>query len=1164
MTRRVANVFLAVAALLVLVPAALFAQEGQIAGTVRDPQNSVMPGVTVEVTSPALIEKLRTTITDSNGQYRITNLPVGTYKVTFSLEGFTKHERDDIVVTSNFTAPVSATMSVGQVTETVLVTGMTPVVDVQNSREVINWPGEQIRNMPTSRNVNSLLQLTAGIGSQYTTSTSQSPFGAPGVCVGGVGVFCSPNINGFNLGDTGTALDQTNMAQGRVLVDGQVVNSGGTVPIFGQTGGYVSDIANSQEVNVRVSGALGESETGGSEINIVPRTGGNRYAGDFYLTYATEKWFDTNNGNYPGLPAAFQPVKKDHDESIAFGGPIKRDKLWFYAATRNQFIHKLPVGVDFWPNLWEGVYGYNYQPDRDQSKVEYTNHWRNVNARITWQATAKNKFNIFWDEQDSCQDPCTGVVSVSTSPESWFSPTVQPNRVQYVNWTNPLTSKILLEAGLNVTTQLYKTDAHQDYTNYVDIPRISETCSTGACTVGGDATSPRVNVFAGGAFFPLTSGSINNEVGGLAERRDLANYRTRASLSYVTGGHHAKFGYDGGYYSQDQINKVNNLQQTWNYVSPATTANCAIGQCGNTSLQFPSDPLNTTRRPVPNTVDYNTGSTTLVDHVRYSALYAQDLWTLKRITVGAALRYDHATSGYGESCFGPNQFVLNSFCVASSDGVSYNDVSPRWSVGWDVRGNGRTAIKWNMGKYNNAAGISGIYSATNPSRRTVNLLRRNWTDTNGNRRVDCDLMNFAPNGECTTGFAPFAGFTVANDTTRFGRDPLGLDAAGNPVGLQTTQCGRTEQGIPAAVQAYCNQYGDSLIDGWGRRRGEWQFDLGVQHEILPRLSAEVVYHRRNYSNLTVTDQIGVGCDRFNGVQDQAACNDALLNYTSQSYDFFSVAAPTDPRLPGGGGYRILGLYDSKPTLGFGQPSAQTFWDARNYHWDGFDVNFNYRGPQGIFAQAGTGTSRTRRDTCNSQLDPPSVRGREGAEYRAGCLSLQPWRTTVRGSITYVVPKIDILVSSVFQSLPGAEQTAQFTFSKDQVTWGTASRATLPCPPPPPGAPSNGVGCFFSAQGGTLAQPTATTVPVQLLLSNELFGERVTTFDVKVAKNIRFSGRRLNVGVDVYNVVNSDAISSYNSNFVIDNPATEANENTWLQPMGLVSPRFLRLQIQFNF
>src|SRR5262245_9730457 len=155
------------------------------------------------------------------------------------------------------------------------------------------------------------------------------------------------------------------MAQGRVLIDGQVVNSGGTVPIFGQTGGYISDIANSQEVNVRVSGALGESETGGSEINIVPRTGGNRYSGDFFLSATTEKWFDTNYGAYPNITSVFQPVKNDHDVSLAFGGPIKRDTLWFYAVARDQQIRKLPVGVDFWPNLWEGVWGYNYQPNRD-------------------------------------------------------------------------------------------------------------------------------------------------------------------------------------------------------------------------------------------------------------------------------------------------------------------------------------------------------------------------------------------------------------------------------------------------------------------------------------------------------------------------------------------------------------------------------------------------------------------------------------------------------------------------------------------------------------------------------------------------------------------------------------------------------------------------------
>ena len=316
--------------------------------------------------------------------------------------------------------------------------------------------------MPTSRNVNSLLAVTPGIASNYRPTGG---FGAPGVCVGGIGVFCNPGVNGFNVGDVGTfanvggatATDQTNLAQGRVLVDGQVINAGATVPIVGQTGGYTADIANAQEVNIQVSGALGESETGGSEINIVPKTGGNRFAGDYNTTYTTEKWFATNNGAYPNIPAAFQPVKSDHDISIGAGGPIKRDRLWFYVVGRDQGIHKLPVGVDFWPNKWEGTAGFNYQPDRTKDRVEYTNVWRNISGRVTWQASAKNKFNVFWDEQDFCQDPCTGVVSVYTSPESWFSPQTRPNRLRQVSWTNPLTNKILLEAGLSVTTQFYDT-----------------------------------------------------------------------------------------------------------------------------------------------------------------------------------------------------------------------------------------------------------------------------------------------------------------------------------------------------------------------------------------------------------------------------------------------------------------------------------------------------------------------------------------------------------------------------------------------------------------------------------------------------------------------------------------------------------------------------------
>ena len=159
-----------------------------------------------------------------------------------------------------------------------------------------------------------------------------------------------------------------------------MVNQGGTVPIVGQTGGYTADIANSQEVNIQVSGALGESETGGSEINIVPRTGGNRFAGNFNWTFTNENLFGANNGAYPNITSVLQPVKSDQDLSVGVGGPIMRDKLWFYSVGRDQRIHKLPVGIDFWPNKWEGKYGYNYQPDRSKARVEYHNIWRNVNA----------------------------------------------------------------------------------------------------------------------------------------------------------------------------------------------------------------------------------------------------------------------------------------------------------------------------------------------------------------------------------------------------------------------------------------------------------------------------------------------------------------------------------------------------------------------------------------------------------------------------------------------------------------------------------------------------------------------------------------------------------------------------------------------------------------
>ena len=377
-----------VAVVLLLLPAAARAQQGQIAGTARDATGSVLPGVLVEATSPALIEKVRSATTDENGQYRITNLPVGTYSVTFTLEGFTRQQQDNIVLTTGFTASVNGAMTVGQRTETISVTAESPTVDVQNAGQVATFEGEAIRELPTTRNIRSILTLTPGL-----TAT-----GLGADCVGGVGVWCNNNI--YNLSAHTATNDTEGGAQGRVMVDGTIINTGGGAGIMGMTGGYVADVANAQEVSVQISGALGESETGGASINIVPRTGGNRFSGNYFFTYTQGdfntdgdvrdgtvlgggSWFSKNNASHPEITNGY-PLIRDYDTSIAFGGPIKKDRLWFFSVARAWQKDAWSRQEErIWDNPNSGVWGANYQADRSSGPLQLMNMTRNANVRLT-------------------------------------------------------------------------------------------------------------------------------------------------------------------------------------------------------------------------------------------------------------------------------------------------------------------------------------------------------------------------------------------------------------------------------------------------------------------------------------------------------------------------------------------------------------------------------------------------------------------------------------------------------------------------------------------------------------------------------------------------------------------------------------------------------------
>ena len=177
---------------------------------------------------------------------------------------------------------------------------------------------------------------------------------------------------------------------------------------------------------------------------------------------------------------------------------------------------------------------------------------------------------------------------------------------------------------------------------------------------------------------------------------------------------------------------------------------------------------------------------------------------------------------------------------------------------------------------------------------------------------------------------------------------------------------------------------------------------------------------------------------------------------------------------------------------------------------------------------------------------------------------RPWQTNVRGSATYTIPWVDVLASVVFQSRPGVEISANMAgFTYRDVVWasGSESRATNTVGCPTTGAAAAPVGCLYGLPFGQ----TNNNFTVNLLDFSDMYGERLTLFDLKLGKNFRFANRRVNIGVDVFNLFNSDAIDNYNDDYTLDNPATpEIEANNWATASSLVSPRFAQLSIQFDF
>jgi hypothetical protein len=1030
LTRAVRRALLLVLGL-VLVPSLSYAQT-TLAGTVTDPSGAVLPGVTVEASSHVLIEKVRTATTDGTGRYLLVDLRPGPYRLTFSLQGFTTVIREDVEVSGNQTISINAEMRVGGVQETITVTGETPVVDVQSTRRIATIDGDVVAQIPVARGYGNILATVPGIqiaGAGGTTS-------ATGV---------APSFFTSNGG---------NSNEGRVQIAGMNVGSafnGGGVAAFQYP------VSESEEIQVTVSGGLGEADTGGPAMNIIPREGGNTFAGRVFLSEAGE-WSQGNNltDELRSPPINItQPagLVRNWDESFSLGGPVFRDRLWFYATARDNGTMSNVLGNDqtTYPNLNAGnPNSWVYSPDRS-TDLRSAQSARQVAFRLTGQLTPRNKVGFYHDYNWACWgSSLTRDEGCRPAGEDWIAlggsgsaPETGTGwdgreKIIQVTYSSPVTNRLLLEGGYSTFISAW--GGFPPHGALLDQIRVTE----------------QSNYYgvANYQYRGLTSYTHNEQMPNV----------WRGSLSYVTGSHNIKFGTQGAYHIAATFNDtVGSTQMAYTFNSlcqlpgepaplpPAGGRTCTAA-LGGTITPRPT-------QVTTNIPNYNDDRTT------FHAFYVQDQWTVNRVTVQGALRYEWAKSWAPE---GKNGVIQNRWTPAivepRTEGVrGYHDISPRVGVAWDVFGTGKTAVRFNVGHYLAPANNEQNYTINNPSIGRTTTQARNWTDRDGDFVVDCDL----------------------SPTTTAAQDVPGGDVCG-PV---------TGNGLNFGSVVRTRTVNPDVLEGWGIRPYDWVTSLSLQQEIIPRLSVEVAYNRRHWGNFFVDDNQNLGPNDF---------------------DVVTLNAPQHSLLPGGGGYPFSFRVPrtSAPTRNY-----YTFDDdygaERKAMYHSYQVTARARTAWGLTLQGGTTTGRGVRDQCDLEAALPELNANGRVE---NCKITEDWLTSLNGLASYTVPRIDVLVSAVMRSQPGT--TPGGTVGSGGGSLAANYNVTAL-------QVFNAIGRTFVACGATPAANCTSVQSVNLLLNGEVYQKRLNSFDMRFAKILRLGGTRADIGIDLYNIINANTQTGYN-------------------------------------
>jgi hypothetical protein len=978
--RRVMRVWLIIAAVMAI-PRFAVAQ-ASIAGTVKDSSGAILPGVTVEASSPVLIEKTRAVVTDGTGQYKIVDLRPGTYTVTFTLTGFTSVKREGIELTGAFTATVNADLKVGAVEETITVTGETPIVDVQSATKERSLSAEVIASIPTGRSYFDLAVLV------------------PGVSVSGNASAVGQDVGG-SKGPTpaGLVIHGSHEDSQRITYNGISIST-----LLGTANRAISAINTSayQEVTIDTGAASAELGQGGVRINLVPKDGGNTFHLTSFVNYANQSMQGSNYTDAlkaRGLTTP-NPINRLWDINPGFGGPIEKDKLWYFVTLRDQRAENYVAGLFYNQNA-NNAASWTYVADSSRPVINKSD-WLDGQARVTWQATPRNKIAGSYNAQSRK----AFAPSTTTAPEA-TRPGVTPSYLVNADWTSTVTKRLLLEV-----VGMYHLEQLQILTPFLD-PNIVSVTEQGG-------TIPGLTYRA-----PATSGYSQNAV-----------YYYRAALSYVSGSHAVKIGWNDG--------------SGW-----ANTSTRAVIPYSYTFLNGTANRI--TMRSAPE------GVMTRMDHD--GGIFAQDRWTVKRLTVTYGIRYDYYADSFPAQYVGPSQLApARNISFPETDGLHWKDLTPKFSATYDLFGNGRTALKGSVNKFVNGLGLGTTTAALNPAAGLATSTTRSWTDQNKNFTPDCDLLNPA-----------------VQDTRAAGGDFCGAWADPN-------------FGKSVVAQAY----DPNLVSGWNKRGYDWEFSAGVQQQILPKVSVDVSYFRRLFGNFIVQD------------------NTALA---ASDFSTFSITAPSNPGLAGGGNYTINGLYDVNPTK-FTTPAKWVLNLSDTYgnqieHWNGVDFNVNAR-MGSVLAQGGFNTGKTATDNCAIVSQVPeflslapsgftsltSVYSSSAWTPAQYCHVESPWLTQMKALASYRVPKIDVAVSGTFQSFPGPQIVGNYLVTN-------------------------------AVAGPSLQRSLAGNVQnitVNIVAPMSLYGDRINQLDLRFAKLIKLAGTRSNVSVDVYNALNANPVLSNNNNY----------------------------------